>query len=72
MEQLWELLHGQLILIECIPFIVTNLAPVLGVLLIAVHSLSLHYRPEQSLDPLSQRPLTKQASKACHTSTEPV
>jgi hypothetical protein len=34
----------------------------------AVHSLPLHYRPEQSLEPLSQRPLTKQAGKACHTS----
>jgi hypothetical protein len=32
-------------------FIVTNLAPVLGVLLIAMHSLPLHYRPEQSLKP---------------------
>jgi hypothetical protein len=48
-------------------FIVTNLASVLGVLLIVVHSLPLHYRPEPSLDPLSQRPLTKQARKACHT-----
>jgi hypothetical protein len=34
--------------------------------LIVVHSLPLHYRPEQSLNPLSQRLLTKQASKACH------
>jgi hypothetical protein len=47
-------------------FIVINLTSVLGVLLIAVHSLPLHYRPKQSLNPLSQRPLTKQAGKACH------
>jgi hypothetical protein len=52
---------------ECIPFIVTNLTPVLGVLIIVMHSLPLHYRPEQSLNPLSQRPLTKQAGKACYT-----
>jgi hypothetical protein len=34
--------------------------------LIVLHSLPLHYRPEQSLNPLSQKPLTKQASKACY------
>jgi hypothetical protein len=65
MEQLWELLHGQLT--QCMNLIHShNLATVLGVLLIAVHSLPLHYRPEQSLNPFSQRPLTKQAGKACH------
>jgi hypothetical protein len=60
MEQLWELLHGQLY------FHSHNLASVFGYYL-TVHSLPLHHRPAQSLRPLSQRPLTKQASKACHT-----
>jgi hypothetical protein len=40
---LWSTTHNT--------FIVTNLTTVLGVLLIAVHSLPLHYRPKQSLKP---------------------